>query len=259
MGIFSKKELNKDSKVLFLVTSAVNTLWGKSELIRFTETIATINSINANFNNAEIWLLESGVREINKNLIKELPKNVILKSFSKDPNILKFIKESIVYSLTFIEKWKVSNASYKDSLKLTFLKNRTESYVFKEILTKNNLKGFDRIFKVSGRYSLSPNFNIEQHSVKDKYVFIKSINSNQTHVPIDKIYPCFCWSFNEILLDDTIKMFIDLEKIIEEMFNKVGYIDIEHLLYNKLNKDSVKEVSKMGIFANIGEKGYVFI
>ena len=43
------------------------------------------------------------------------------------------------------------------------------------------------------------------------------------------------------------------------MFNKVGYIDIEHLLYHTLSKDSVKEVNKMGIFANIGEKGYVFI
>ena len=60
--------LNKDSKVLFLVSSAVNVVWGNKELVRFAETIGTINSINANFNNAEIWLIDSGFKSIAKDI-----------------------------------------------------------------------------------------------------------------------------------------------------------------------------------------------
>jgi len=249
--------LDKNSKVLFLVTSAVNTLFGNNEIARFTETIGTINSINANFNNAEIWLLESSYKSISSYLINTLPKNVKIKSFSRDTNIGIFIKESVNYSYEYCKKNNV-NIKFKDNLKLTFLKNRTESYVFKEILSNHDLSKYDRVFKLSGRYSLSPTFDISQHNT-NKMIFYKSITSNQPQVKIDKVYPCFCWSVGKKLLNETKDLFIDLEKEIKEIFNNIGYIDIEHSLYKKLNKKNVKKVNKLIIFENKGENNYVYL
>lgn len=254
MAIF-KKKLNKESKVLFLVTSSIHTAWGNSEIARFSETISTINSINANFNNAEIWLIDASFKKISEHLLKTLPENVILKTFLNDKNIRNFMVEAVIYSANMI-KAGVSKDLNKD-LKLIYVKNRTESYIFKDIITKNSLLGYDRIFKLSGRYVLSPNFNIKQHDKKNKYIFLESVESNQLTLSIDRLYRCFCWSFDEYLLNKTRKAFIEIEKEIKESFNNRKYADLEHFLYNKLKKDVV-EVKEMGIFANVGEKGYVY-
>lgn len=254
MAIF-KKKLNKESKVLFLVTSSIHTIWGNNEIARFSETISTINSINANFNNAEIWLIDASFKKISEHLLKTLPENVILKTFLNDKNIRNFMVEAVIYSANMI-KAGVSKDLNKD-LKLIYVKNRTESYIFKDIITKNSLLGYDRIFKLSGRYVLSPNFNIKQHDKKNKYIFLESVESNQLTLSIDRLYRCFCWSFDEYLLNKTRKAFIEIEKEIKESFNNRKYADLEHFLYNKLKKDVV-EVKEMGIFANVGEKGYVY-
>jgi hypothetical protein len=254
MAVF-KKKLSKDSKVLFLITSSIHTAWGNNEIARFSETISTINSINANFNNAEIWLIDASFKKISEHLLKTLPENVILKDFLNDKNIKNFMIEAVIYSANMI-KAGVSKDLNKD-LKLIYVKNRTESYIFKDIITKNSLLGYDRIFKLSGRYVLSPNFNIKQHNAKNKYVFLESVESNQKTLSIDRLYRCFCWSFDEYLLNKTRKAFIEIEKEIKESFNNKKYADLEHFLYNKLKKDVV-EVKEMGIFANVGEKGHVY-
>lgn len=254
MAIF-KKKINKDSKVLFLVTSSIHTAWGNNEIARFSETISTINSINANFNNAEIWLIDASFKKISDYLLKSLPENVILKTFLDDKNIKNFIIDAAIYSANMV-KAGVPKELSKD-LKLIYVKNRTESYIFKDIITKNSLLGYDRIFKLSGRYVLSPNFNMKQHNAKNKYVFLESVESNQKTLSIDRLYRCFCWSFDEYLLNKTRKAFIEIEKEIKEKFNNKKYIDIEHLLYDKLKKDVI-EVKEMGIFANVGEKGHVY-
>jgi len=254
MAVF-KKKLSKDSKVLFLITSSIHTVWGNNEIARFSETISTINSINANFNNAEIWLIDASFKKISDYLLKSLPENVILKTFLDDKNIKNFMVEAVIYSANMI-KAGVSKDLKKD-LKLIYVKNRTESYIFKDIITKNSLLGYDRIFKLSGRYVLSPNFSVKQHDKKNKYVFLESVESNQITLSIDRLYRCFCWSFDEYLLNKTRKAFIEIEKEIKESFNNRKYADLEHFLYDKLKKDVV-EVKEMGIFANVGEKGYVY-
>ena len=254
MAIF-KKKLSKDSKVLFLITSSIHTAWGNNEIARFSETISTINSINANFNNAEIWLIDASFKKISDYLLKSLPENVILKTFLDDKNIKNFIIDAAIYSANMV-KAGVPKELSKD-LKLIYVKNRTESYIFKDIITKNSLLGYDRIFKLSGRYVLSPNFNMKQHNAKNKYVFLESVESNQKTLSIDRLYRCFCWSFDEYLLNKTWKAFIEIEKEIKEKFNNKKYIDIEHLLYDKLKKDVI-EVKEMGIFANVGEKGHEY-
>ena len=194
MAVF-KKKLSKDSKVLFLITSSIHTVWGNNEIARFSETISTINSINANFNNAEIWLIDASFKKISDYLLKSLPENVILKTFLDDKNIKNFMVEAVIYSANMI-KAGVSKDLKKD-LKLIYVKNRTESYIFKDIITKNSLLGYDRIFKLSGRYVLSPNFSVKQHDKKNKYVFLESVESNQITLSIDRLYRCFCWSFDE--------------------------------------------------------------
>ena len=118
--------------------------------------------------------------------------------------------EAVIYSANMI-KAGVSKDLKKD-LKLIYVKNRTESYIFKDIITKNSLLGYDRIFKLSGRYVLSPNFSVKQHDKKNKYVFLESVESNQITLSIDRLYRCFCWSFDEYLLNKTRKAFIEIEK-----------------------------------------------
>ena len=252
--------LNKDSKGLFLVSSAVVVAFGQNEKTRFAETINTINSINANFNNADIWLLDSGFKAIDDKWIKHLPSNVIIKDFWKDPKIMDFIKEVIIFSDKGYLKYQTPDGkSIKSHMRLNYIKNRTEIHVFNHILNNNEFSKYNRVFKISGRYSLSPNFNIDQHSQKSKIVFKKAIPSNQKTIKeVDKLYYCFCWSIDPLIIEDVRNLFSNVEEWLLSRFNKVLVADMEHGIYVHSNLIDIHEVEELGIFAKIGERDYAY-
>ena len=254
--------LNKDSKVLFLVSSAVNVVWGNKELVRFAETIGTINSINANFNNAEIWLIDSGFKSIAKRYLEELPKNVKVIDFSKDPTIRKILEDSLIFtknaSKTIVAK--DPNIDITPSLKLGYIKNQTECYVFNKVFDEYLIKGYDRVFKISGRYALSPSFNIADHGFTKKYVFYNAIDSNQSTIKgINKMYFCFFWSFCNDIIDDVKLVYKEMQDEMNKRHDSIQIIDIEHLLYNFIDDKNIRHVNKLGIFAKVGESSSVFI
>jgi hypothetical protein len=55
------------------------------------------------------------------------------------------------------------------------------------------------------------------------------------------------------------KIFTDLEKELEKKYENLEYMDIEHLLYDKIDNDKVTELNEIGIFANIGEKNFIYV
>ena len=252
--------LNKDSKVLFLVSSAVVVAFGQNEKTRFSETINTINSINANFSNADIWLLDSGFKPIAKKWLNHLPNNVTIKDFWKDPKILEFMKESVDFSNKGDLKYQMpGGGSIKSHMRLNYIKNRTEIYVFNHILNNNKFSKYERVFKISGRYTLSPNFNIKQHAQKSKMVFKKAIPSNQKTIKeVDKLYFCFCWSMDPVIIKKVRGLFAQVEEWLLDRFNKVLVGDMEHGIYVYSNLDLIHEVEELGVFAKIGEKDYAY-
>ena len=251
--------LNKDSKVLFLVTSAINTLFGNNEKTRFAETIGTINSINANFNNVDIILIEAGFKEINSNLIPHLPKNVKIKYFNTDPKIKEFMEECVYYSLEASKKLVSSNGkSVENDLKLSFIKNTTECYIFKNILTDVDFKKYDRVFKLSGRYLLSPSFNIKDHSKKGKVVIHEKFPSNQSLITESPfMHLCFLWSFCPSISKDIKELYDNLEIWLDSKFSKRTVADIEHGIYHLLDSKKIHGIKPLNVFAKIGEKEWV--
>lgn len=252
--------LNKDSKVLFLVSSAINVAFGKNEKTRFAETINTINSINANFSNADIWLLDSGFKPIDQKWLDHLPNNVVIKDFWEDPKIIQFMKEGIVFSDKGDLKYQSTDGkSLKSHMRLNYIKNRTEIYVFNHILNNNQFNEYDRIFKISGRYALSPNFNIEQHSQESKIVFKKAVPSNQgTIKDVDKLYFCFCWSADPLIIKNVRSLFKNTEEWLLNRFDQILIGDMEHGIYFSADSNFIHEVPELGIFAKIGEGNYVY-
>ena len=251
--------LNKDSKVLFLVTSAINTLFGNNEKTRFAETIGTINSINANFNNADIILIEAGFRKIGPRFTPHLPKNVKVKYFYEDPNIKQFMKDGVYYSVDAAKRLvSPEGKSIENDLKLSFIKNTTECYIFKNTLTDIDYSKYDRVFKLSGRYLLSPVFNIKDHSKKGKVVIHEKYPSNQaliTESPF--LHFCFLWSFCPSMSNDIKELYDMLEAWLDKRFSKRTVADIEHGIYHLLDSKKIHGIKPLGVFARIGEKEWV--
>ncbi len=105
-----------------------------------------------------------------------------------------------------------------------------------------------RIFKLSGRYRLSPGFDIntyQQGCLRGKYVFLRRIQS--WYDPTTYVFSTRLWSFDTELIDETTQLF----------FNTLldCTVDIEHSFYKYINKTKVVEFDRIhceGIVASTG-------
>lgn len=121
----------------------------------------------------------------------------------------------------------------------------------------------DRIFKISGRYQLSPLFDptvYESDLAKGKYVFRQRDASwmpdAQEAIGTAYGYASRLWSFDTALLDETITRF---NSMIEDCLNisSTHYIDIEHLLFKHFWAADPVEVEHTHLMGTIAPTGAV--
>lgn len=233
------------SESLFLVSSAIDTRHGiYHRSSRFKQTKNTIASIQKHCPDSDMVVLDGGQRDIH-----DFEK--------KDFSILEF--RSFAGEQTVKDIHKVNNHD--------IVKNMIEIYMYREFL-KHMLdneweKKYKRIFKVSGRYTLTDTFSYDKHiGAVDK---ICVLNSRQSQFPpeitgnVKLQYMSRLWSFDSSLLsyihNAYCKMFDDMQNRIQSR----GYIDIEHLLYKHLDPDRVVNLDKVGIEGNIAPNGLYVI
>jgi hypothetical protein len=251
-------------KPLYILTSAIVTDAGIFDpWSRLIQTHATIDSIYAAHPDAKILLVDGGKQILHDQpLWQELRKRCHAFIDQTDNKQISHLHE------TFISK--LQNRSEMGGV-AGVTKTMAEMYLLRTsfVELRDNpsmaliLKDVDRIFKISGRYQISPIYDAtvyDADAVKGKYVFKVRDASWMTDAKqalgIEYGYNSRFWSFDVSQLDDAIdKLTTMIESCMEITQNH--YIDIEHLLFKHIGPDNSVEIDHTHLFGSIAPTGSV--
>jgi len=121
-----------------------------------------------------------------------------------------------------------------------------------------------RIFKLSGRYVLNDQFdinNFDNANTQNKYVFKKAQPCwiPQEETGVDYLLQTRLWSFTPSLFANTVQLF---QQILENMFstyNRQKYIDVEHSMAKFIPRDTIVELDVVGLQGNIAPNGVMVV
>jgi len=250
----SKK--SKKSKNIVLITSAIYTNYGiYNTQQRIEQTLETAKSAKEFIPNAVTVLIDNSKDEIQNDDSKELNELIEFVDYyidnSEDPD-MQFFHQN------------VSNYDIGKNAMETFGLLKTLNHFKTDDELINEIKNSDRIFKLSGRYKVTEQFNFDNFSnknTKDKYVFKKAqpawidpvVTRTQT------LLQTRLWSFTPGLLDETIELYKNISNNMMSVFNNNQYIDIEHSMSRFVPKDKLVELETVGLVGNIAPNGMMII
>jgi hypothetical protein len=228
-----------------LVTSAINTKFGvyTSEQ-RLQQTLDTIYSIKQRIPSCKIYLLEMTGAPLLAEQQQRLSSEVTsILDFTNDPDVVG------LYNST--NNWDI-------------VKNVTEVMCFNKALKtlrdSNQLQDSDRVFKVSGRYTLNDHFNISFYEdYKNKTLMvIGAKKESQFPYAVTMCKAQFMsrlWSWPTALTADVITAYDQILNYMYERLAAGGYADIEHCLYKFLDHSKLVEISVLGLEGSIAPNG----
>ena len=231
-------------KPLFLLTSAINTKFGvfNSEQ-RLAQTLKTFESINQYCPGARIILVEMGGIPLTDEQTATLKEHV--------DQVLTYNQDEAVRSIfDSTENWDI-------------VKNCTEVMIFAQALAELKSQGvldqFDRIFKLTARYELTDAFVPAYYdTVPDRIVllhprpsqFAKELTGGCEWQYMSRL---FSWPTDQT--DTIIDTYNTGFVAIATRLNEGGYIDLEHMLFKYLPRETVTEVGKIGVRGSLGPNG----
>lgn len=249
----------------FLITSAINTNVGAyTPLLRIYQTHDTINSIQKYYPDAMIVLVDGG-KEITEPDLKAQWENL-----GKRCNM--FLNMAPNEQIQHLHTKFLDNITQKNEMGGTtgLIKSVAELTLMASFLDalKNDpqlepIKKTDRIFKISGRYQLSPFFDkdvYENAGAKNKYIFRKRdaswMNDAKEAVGTEFGFASRLWSFDINQLDDVVDRF---NTMIEDCLkiSATHYVDIEHLLYKHFIDADPLEIDHTHLMGTIAPTGSV--
>jgi len=247
-------------KFLFLVGSALkhfqeDKFSAYDEEQRFQQTLETIECIRKKVSESYVVLFECSSKPIDekqKDILKE--KADLFLEFCEEP-VLKQIYENlekrpelITYGKSLLETRGLLNTLY--------------------VIKKHNLfSDSQRVFKLTGRYLLNDDFDIQDY--QSKFLENKYIIKRYEYLPQEDAYlygakgmmNTGLWSFDRMLFNDAVealeKAFIYMEKMIQY----TSGTDVEHSLYRFISKDNIIAIPNLGLTmvkGMSGENGGVF-
>lgn len=234
------------NRYAFLVSSAINTKFGVfTNEQRLAQTLATIQGIKDKVPNAKIVLIEMGgipITDDQSNALTQVVDKVI--NFNNDSSVVD------LYNST--DNWDV-------------VKNVTEVMCFGRALTTLTehteiLDDCQRVFKISGRYLLSEEFDInyyEQYSIQHHIVVSRRRPSQFPYdlTLVEAQFMSRLWSWPTALTPEIIDTYNRGLVYIQERILAGGYCDIEHMLFKFLDHNKIIEKETVGIYGNIGPNG----
>lgn len=247
-----------DYKFLFLVGSSLEHFDEKnfsrySTDQRFFQTLDTIESIRSKVPNAYICVFECSYKKIPDEYKKILEEKVdLFLEFYEDEG-LRVIYENLNSNPSLFTFGKSLLETRGLLCALYYLK---EHQVFTDV---------QRVFKLTGRYTLNDNFNIEDYESRlfENYYVTKTYEYPEIENEImdDVIYKNFyafiykskgsmvtgLWSFDRTLYMETIDALEKSFKYMEKMITCTVGIDIEHSLYYYLDKKKIIRSSELGL------------
>lgn len=229
---------------LFLITSAIHTRHGVfSGQERFDQTLATLKSVKAHAPGAHIHILESGAHPLQDDEWQEL--------------------RQLCDEIHYFGAWpQVQQLAWVNNPDI--VKNLTEMTVFGQYLKQLSAapaQDYRRIFKLSGRYVLTDDFDLyryESPEFKEKCVFLNRYPSQfSPEVTGGAVFQLMSrlWSFDASLLAALSEIFAQMPGQMRRRLSFGGYIDIEHLLFQMIPQEWVAEVPKIGVGGRLGPTG----
>jgi len=230
----------------FMVSSAINTKFGifNSEQ-RLAQTLDTIQSIRDRVPGAKIILVEMGAIPLTQDQTDRLTNATdYILNFNNDPSVVELFNST--------DNWDI-------------VKNITEVMCFSRGLGQivehtDLLHNVQRIFKMSGRYTLSDEFDIgyyEQYSVQSHIVVSHRRNSQFPYnlTLVEKQFMSRLWSWPMSLTNEILEVYNQGLQYMEQRILAGGYCDIEHMLYKFLDHNKIIEKDAVGVCGNIGPNG----
>lgn len=259
-------------KFLFLIGSALkhfqeNSFSAYTEEQRFQQTLDTIECVRNKVPESYIVLFECSHASIEERY-KEILKNKcdLFLEFYDEP-VLKQIYENlekrpelITYGKSLLETRGLLNTLY--------------------VIQKHNLfNDSQRVFKLTGRYLLNDDFNIQDYQSKflegnyiiKRYEYLPQEAENYDEKELENVYAYLygakgmmitgLWSFDRLLFNETVEALEKAFKYMERMIQYTAGTDVEHSLYRFINKDKIISTSNLGltmIKGMFGENGGIY-
>lgn len=231
-------------KNLFIISSAIQTKFGVYNIEqRLQQTYNTVKSVADRVKDPTICIVECSGIPLSQELSEVLQKMChILVDNSKD----KIIQD--IHNNT--PNWDV----VKTVCEMVCYKNAFD------LLSENgHSQEHDRIYKLSGRYELNDNFNLKMHERSSKIILAKKRYSQFSHlgdmVGIKYQYPSRLWSWPQEHHELIRQFYSQCLEELDQRLPQNRFADIEHLMYEFLPKDLLKEVNKIGVEGRIGTNG----
>jgi len=224
-------------KTLFLVSSAINAKHGiYSPRERFNQTLATCVSIKERCPNSDIIMVDGGIKPVNDAQMQKLSAYITDFMFYGDRLPVKEIQQSTNHDI---------------------VKNLIEIFMFMDVLNGPDFSQYSRVFKISGRYTLNENFDVNKHVgpivIRGPYT---SQFPPQVTGGIELQYMSRLWSFDISQHDYVGEVYKRMYEHMKRRLEEGGYVDIEHLLYHHLDKNLVVNIDQIGVTGNIAPNGY---
>lgn len=252
-------------RTTFIITSAINVNVGiYTPTTRVNQTHETINSILEHFPDAFLVLIDGG-RKIDSGNGELLARYAELAArchgslFMGDDERIQHLQDNWLAKVSAPNEMTGTVGLVKSLAEMTLINEVLEGLRSNEQM--QFLRQVDRIFKISGRYKLSPLFDpvlYQGQAVQDKYVFRHrepSPISNAAEVlGTTYSYASRLWSFPPAQLGDAIErvrnMILDYVQISQH-----HYVDVEHLLFKHFHTADVVEVDHTHVMGTIAPNG----
>jgi hypothetical protein len=226
----------------FVVTSAINSKFGVySPVERMEQTLMTLRNVKERVPGCKIIVMECAGTPLTEEQSDTIEQNCdLLMDFSKDPDVLAIYQS---------ENWDV-------------VKNSTEIMCFgrtlRMCLSDGDFNDCDRIHKMSGRYLLNDDFDLDVYEQNPHRIIIGPKNASQFPLEFTGIelqYMARLWSWPQAITEQIVKVYEDSLTYIGERVSVGGYADIEHVLYKFLPKELVTEIPLLGVEGSIAPNG----
>lgn len=226
----------------FIVTSAVNSKFGVyTPEERLAQTVITLQNIKFKVPDAKIIVMECAGTALTQAQSDTLENNCdLLLDFSQDPDVLAIYQS---------DNWDV-------------VKNSTEIMCFGRTLRMcqddGDFEGVDRIHKMSGRYVLNDDFDLDVYEQYKDRIIIGPKHQSQFPYQVTGIelqYMARLWSWPAEQNARVVRVYEDSLEYIGQRVSQGGYADIEHVLYKFLPQDLVQELPVLGVEGFIAPNG----
>lgn len=232
--------------IIFIITSALNSNFGIFDYkTRLDSLIQSANSVRDKSPTSYIILADGGKEPITFN-----QRQILLKCFDE---VIDLSQHSFI---SFIQNMPEINSF--------FVKSPCEAYMMYHLCNIIGSNNVERVFKLSGRYTLTNNFNLQTHlSQKEKYVFKSkdcgwvwyNAETGETFPRSQYQYQTRLYSICGTLIDEAANVFESIKNALVRIYSNNSFSIIEDAMFQFFPAKSIYEVEKIGVRGLMADDG----